>query len=146
MATVAEDAAFNIRTLQFKEEDRRSRWNPNYSAHWESEEERDEIARDVRALCFRNHGLSFAVDSETVSTRGIPHPRRLIVTFKDGSSLLIGFDQGVGFVTPSSQWPVGASRQRAENLYRLVNDAGASDAGRLTVKFGVQIYAYWQSA
>lgn len=146
VATVAENAAFNIRTLQFKEEDRRSRWNPNYSAHWESEEERDEIARDVRALCFRNHGLSFAVDSETVSTRGIPHPRRLIVTFKDGSSLLIGFDQGVGFVTPSSQWPVGASRQRAENLYRLVNDAGASDAGRLTVKFGVQIYAYWQSA
>lgn len=95
-------------------------------------------------MAFRDEDGKMAIQLEEVtSNRDLSHARQFLINFTDGSIFAILLDQGVGFVMPTVQFPVGKTDEmKAKNLYQLLNPNISTEVSKVKVTM-VQISGTW---
>ena len=135
-------ASLTIKTTEIPEPNYRLALS--YKDNFETNESRLNIFREMRAMAFRDEVCKMAIQFEEVtSNRDLGHARQLLINFTDGSVLAILLDQGVGFVMPTVQFPVGRTDEmKAKNLYQLLDPNISTEVSKVKVTM-VQISGTW---
>lgn len=136
------NASLTIKTTEITDANYRPALS--YRDNFETNESRLNIFREMRAMAFRDEDGKMAIQLEEVtSNRDLSHARQFLINFTDGSIFAILLDQGVGFVMPTVQFPVGKTDEmKAKNLYQLLNPNISTEVSKVKVTM-VQISGTW---